>query len=101
MSSAMATSSMPGRRPSRSAAVNTLKHVPGGISHVHHQNRGMPRVNGKEALMSAALEQTGGDQLADNAEAELTDGFHLVIDALKLNGVKTIYNVTGIQYTVS
>ena len=24
-------------------------------------------------------------------ERELTDGFHLVIDALKLNGIKTIY----------
>ena len=24
---------------------------------------------------------------------ELTDGFHLIIDALKLNGIKTIYNV--------
>ena len=33
------------------------------------------------------------------AEHELTDGFHLVIDALKLNGVKTIYNVPGIPIT--
>ena len=33
------------------------------------------------------------------AERELTDGFHLVIDALKLNGVKTIYNVPGIPIT--
>ena len=32
-------------------------------------------------------------------ERELTDGFHLVIDALKLNGVKTIYNVPGIPIT--
>jgi oxalyl-CoA decarboxylase len=30
---------------------------------------------------------------------ELTDGFHLVIDALKLNGIKTIYNVPGIPIT--
>src|SRR3981081_2243506 len=44
--------------------------------------------------MSAALEQTPGA-----AEAELTDGFHLVIDALKLNGIKTIYNVPGIPIT--
>lgn len=29
----------------------------------------------------------------------LTDGFHLLIDALKLNGVKTIYNVPGIPIT--
>jgi oxalyl-CoA decarboxylase len=33
------------------------------------------------------------------AERELTDGFHLVIEALKLNGVKTIYNVPGIPIT--
>ncbi len=42
--------------------------------------------------MSAALEQSV-------AEAELTDGFHLVVDALKLNGIKTIYNVPGIPIT--
>jgi oxalyl-CoA decarboxylase len=33
------------------------------------------------------------------AERELTDGFHLVIEALKLNGVKTIYTVPGIPIT--
>ena len=44
--------------------------------------------------MSAALEQNAGEP-----EAELTDGFHLVIDALKLNGIKTIYNVPGIPIT--
>ena len=32
-------------------------------------------------------------------ERELTDGFHLLIDALKLNGVKTIYEVPGIPIT--
>ena len=31
--------------------------------------------------------------------AELTDGFHLVIDALKLNNIKTIYGVPGIPIT--
>ncbi|MGN6287619.1 MAG: oxalyl-CoA decarboxylase [Afipia sp.] len=37
---------------------------------------------------------------AKSAEAEdLTDGFHLVIDALKLNGIDTIYNVPGIPIT--
>jgi oxalyl-CoA decarboxylase len=30
---------------------------------------------------------------------DLTDGFHLIIDALKLNGVKTIYGVPGIPVT--
>jgi oxalyl-CoA decarboxylase len=32
-------------------------------------------------------------------QQELTDGFHLVIDALKLNGIKTIYGVPGIPVT--
>ncbi|MBM3530757.1 MAG: oxalyl-CoA decarboxylase [Alphaproteobacteria bacterium] len=36
---------------------------------------------------------------AQEAERELTDGFHLIIDALKLNGVKTIYAVPGIPIT--
>ncbi|WP_274426480.1 oxalyl-CoA decarboxylase [Chelativorans sp. YIM 93263] len=34
-----------------------------------------------------------------NAQPELTDGFHLVIDALKLNGINTIYGVPGIPIT--
>ncbi|MCV3239913.1 oxalyl-CoA decarboxylase [Mesorhizobium sp. ZC-5] len=33
------------------------------------------------------------------AEPELTDGFHLIIDALKLNGLDTIYGVPGIPIT--
>jgi oxalyl-CoA decarboxylase len=36
---------------------------------------------------------------AAEAEQELTDGFHLLIDALKLNGVETIYGVPGIPIT--
>jgi oxalyl-CoA decarboxylase len=36
---------------------------------------------------------------AAGAEQELTDGFHLVIDALKLNGINTIYGVPGIPIT--
>jgi oxalyl-CoA decarboxylase len=31
--------------------------------------------------------------------AELTDGFHLLVDALKLNGINTIYGVPGIPIT--
>ncbi|HZS63692.1 MAG TPA: oxalyl-CoA decarboxylase [Xanthobacteraceae bacterium] len=38
------------------------------------------------------------DNSADVPQA-LTDGFHLVIDALKLNGITTIYNVPGIPIT--
>ena len=36
---------------------------------------------------------------ATKAVGALTDGFHLVIDALKLNDIHTIYNVPGIPIT--
>jgi oxalyl-CoA decarboxylase len=36
---------------------------------------------------------------AAEAERELTDGFHLIIDGLKLNGLTTIYGVPGIPIT--
>lgn len=39
------------------------------------------------------------DANAVGGEQELTDGFHLVIDALKLNGITTIYGVPGIPIT--
>ncbi len=39
------------------------------------------------------------DASASGEEQELTDGFHLIIDALKLNGVETIYGVPGIPIT--
>ncbi len=39
------------------------------------------------------------DANAAGAEQELTDGFHLIIDALKLNGIKNIYAVPGIPIT--
>jgi oxalyl-CoA decarboxylase len=37
--------------------------------------------------------------VAPEAEQDLTDGFHLIIDALKLNGLNTIYGVPGIPIT--
>ena len=39
------------------------------------------------------------DQDHQNAAPELTDGFHLLIDALKANGLNTIYGVPGIPIT--
>lgn len=48
--------------------------------------------------MSSMAQTVNETQDADDA-AELTDGFHLLIDALKLNGVETIYNVPGIPIT--
>ena len=39
-------------------------------------------------------------QVASDAQAqEMTDGFHLVIDALKLNGIDTIFGLPGIPIT--
>ncbi len=37
--------------------------------------------------------------MEDNTQAEQTDGFHLVIDGLKLNGIDTIFTVPGIPIT--
>lgn len=48
--------------------------------------------------MSAVAQVIDVNAAAD-AEPELTDGFHLVIDALKLNGIETIYGVPGIPIT--
>jgi len=36
---------------------------------------------------------------AGEVQGEMTDGFNLVVDALKLNGVQTIYGVVGIPVT--
>ncbi|WP_102223866.1 oxalyl-CoA decarboxylase [Acidimangrovimonas sediminis] len=40
-----------------------------------------------------------GNKAEADAQQELTDGFHLVIDALKLNDITTIYGVPGIPIT--
>ena len=49
--------------------------------------------------MADAAVKTKAPDAAAGAERELTDGFHLVIDALKLNGLTTIYGVPGIPIT--
>jgi len=35
----------------------------------------------------------------DQAQAKLTDGYHLVVDALKLNDIRTMYGLVGIPIT--
>ena len=46
------------------------------------------------------MTQSAAAQTQDDAEArDLTDGFHLIIDALKLNDLNTIYGVPGIPIT--
>jgi oxalyl-CoA decarboxylase len=53
------------------------------------------------AAAATTLERgTKADAAAEaGVQQELTDGFHLVIDALKLNGIDTIYGVPGIPIT--
>jgi oxalyl-CoA decarboxylase len=46
--------------------------------------------------MADAAVKTKPATTAEDTERQLTDGFHLVIDALKLNGINTIYDVPGI-----
>jgi len=41
----------------------------------------------------------GEEMPAGEVQGEMTDGFNLVVDALKLNGVQTIYGVVGIPVT--
>ena len=50
-------------------------------------------------MAEAAAKAKSAETSAAEAEADLTDGFHLIIDALKLNGVETIYGVPGIPIT--
>jgi oxalyl-CoA decarboxylase len=51
----------------------------------------------EDAMAEAALKAQKPESA--QPEQELTDGFHLVIDALKLNGINTIYGVPGIPIT--
>src|SRR6201994_558506 len=56
-----------------------------------------PTNDPREAAMAEAAVKTATP--GAEAERELTDGFHLLIDALKLNGLTTIYGVPGIPIT--
>src|SRR5579862_2963420 len=50
-------------------------------------------------MADAAVKEKHDSTDAAAPERELTDGFHLVIEALKLNGIGTIYGVPGIPIT--
>jgi oxalyl-CoA decarboxylase len=50
-------------------------------------------------MAGAAVKEKGEGPDSAAADRPLTDGFHLVIDALKLNGIDTIYGVPGIPIT--
>src|SRR5215510_9722147 len=49
--------------------------------------------------MAEAAVKEKREATTPEAEQDLTDGFHLIIDALKLNGLNTIYGVPGIPIT--
>ncbi len=51
------------------------------------------------AVVSKTTRETPGVAPPAQQAAELTDGFHLLVDALKLNGINTIYGVPGIPIT--
>src|SRR5213595_941588 len=51
-----------------------------------------------DAAVKAKRETTTAQDTGE-AQQDLTDGFHLVIDALKLNGLNTIYGLPGIPIT--
>src|SRR5215469_9025729 len=53
----------------------------------------------REARLAQAATLKEQPKTAADETRELTDGFHLVIDALKLNGLNTIYGVPGIPIT--
>ncbi len=47
--------------------------------------------------MADSVDDVNGEEVGDTEN--LTDGFNLVVDALKLNDINTIYNVPGIPIT--
>ena len=49
-------------------------------------------------MASVPAEKLKESEVAED-QREQTDGFHLIIDALKLNGIETIYGVPGIPIT--
>jgi oxalyl-CoA decarboxylase len=52
-----------------------------------------------DAVETTLVQLTDQQTAEIHVEPDLTDGFHLVIDALKLNGIETIYGVPGIPIT--
>ncbi len=49
--------------------------------------------------MGTVEPQIATTSVATVAQTQLTDGFHLIIDALKLNGIDTIFGLPGIPIT--
>src|SRR5688572_14087524 len=62
------------------------------------RNSDCEKATAPEGTMLETAASTADAKAAD-AERAMTDGFHLVIEALTLNGIKTIYGVPGIPIT--
>ncbi len=58
-----------------------------------------PALQRNAAVTEIEGRSAAGNALESDGLPALTDGFHLVIDALKLNGINTIYGVPGIPVT--
>jgi len=52
-----------------------------------------------EPQVSTAGDVQQHPSMTTDAQSQVTDGFHLVIDALKLNGIDTIFGLPGIPIT--
>src|SRR5690606_24546226 len=80
---------LPGLSGSRSSTMSN------GPTAAPTRNRGGEQMaEGTSTAKTAKTAATAAEETQD-----LTDGFHLIIDALKLNGVRTIYGVPGIPIT--
>src|SRR5712664_886291 len=67
---------------------------------VYHNTRCPPQKGDVMAEVDSALQSANaGDTLNEQQKVETTDGFHLVIDALKLNDLHTIFGLVGIPIT--
>src|SRR5712664_407531 len=67
---------------------------------VYHNTRCPPQKGDVMAEVDSALQSANaGDTLNEQQKVETTDGFHLVIDALKLNELHTIFGLVGIPIT--
>src|SRR5690242_618454 len=87
----------------RSASLSTWQNTPTTWIESNDAGEGATRgsARSRESTMSDAATKPKPAPAPAGVEAqqELTDGFHLVIDALKLNGITTIYGVPGIPIT--
>lgn len=50
-------------------------------------------------MMTVLRKAVAGSEPGTKINPNMTDGFHLVVDALRLNGIDTIYGVAGIPVT--